>query len=74
MQEEPPLFDEQEDVLQPEEILRHEENILRNGKVICKYLVKFKHYSNKDAKWMQETQLKDVLPLLQGYKTLHQLK
>ncbi len=47
--EEPPLFDEQEEVLQPEEILRHEENILCNGKVIRKYLVKFKHYSNKDA-------------------------
>ncbi|MCO5600575.1 hypothetical protein L7F22_054689 [Adiantum nelumboides] len=32
VQEEPPLFDDKEEVLQPEEILRHEENILRSGK------------------------------------------
>ncbi|MCO5583735.1 hypothetical protein L7F22_037649 [Adiantum nelumboides] len=73
VQEEPPLFDDKEEVLQPEEILRHEENILRSGKVIRRYLVKFKHYSNEDSKWMQETQMKDVLPLLQDYKTLHGL-
>ncbi|MCO5553393.1 hypothetical protein L7F22_006914 [Adiantum nelumboides] len=32
VQEEPPLFDDKEEVLQPEEILRHEENTLRSGK------------------------------------------
>ncbi|MCO5609612.1 hypothetical protein L7F22_063842 [Adiantum nelumboides] len=73
VQEEPPLFDDIEEVLQPEEILRHEENTQRSGKVIRKYLVKFKHYSNEDSKWMQETQMKDVLPLLQAYITLHGL-
>ncbi|MCO5565008.1 hypothetical protein L7F22_018678 [Adiantum nelumboides] len=31
VQEEPPLFDDIEEVLQPEEILRHEENTLRSG-------------------------------------------
>ncbi|MCO5559474.1 hypothetical protein L7F22_013074 [Adiantum nelumboides] len=31
VQEEPPLFDDIEEVLQPKEILRHEENILRSG-------------------------------------------
>ncbi|MCO5602860.1 hypothetical protein L7F22_056999 [Adiantum nelumboides] len=70
---EPPLFDDIEEVLQPEEILRHEEITLRSGKVIRRYLVKFKHYSNEDSKWMQETQMKDVLPLLQAYKTLQKL-
>ncbi|MCO5553453.1 hypothetical protein L7F22_006974 [Adiantum nelumboides] len=40
VQEEPPLFDDKEEVLQPEEILRHEENTLRSGKVIRRYLVK----------------------------------
>ncbi|MCO5570274.1 hypothetical protein L7F22_023993 [Adiantum nelumboides] len=73
VQEEPPLFDDIEEVLQPEEILRHEENTLRSGKVIRRYIVKFKHYSNEDSKWMQGTQMKDVLPLLQAYKTLHGL-
>ncbi|MCO5611851.1 hypothetical protein L7F22_066110 [Adiantum nelumboides] len=56
VQEEPPLFDDKEEVLQLKEILRHEENILCSGKVIRRYLVKFKHYSNEDSKWMQETQ------------------
>ncbi|MCO5573649.1 hypothetical protein L7F22_027421 [Adiantum nelumboides] len=73
VQEEPPLFDDIEEVLQPEEILRHEENTLCSGKVIRRYLVKFKHYSNEDSKWMQKTQMKDVLPLLQAYKILHGL-
>ena len=40
--EEPPLFDELEEVLEPEEILKHEDNTLRSGKVIRRYLVKFK--------------------------------
>ena len=71
--EELPLFDELEKVLEPEEILRHEDNTLRSGKIIRRYLVKFKHYTNDDSKWMQEPQLKDVLPLLQDYKSLHKL-
>ena len=71
--EEPPLFDELEEVLEPEEILQHEDNTLRSGKIICRYLVKFKHYTNDDSKWMQEPQLKDVLPLLQDYKSFHKL-
>ena len=71
--EEPPLFDELEEVLEPEEILRHEDNTLRSGKIIHRYLVKFKHYSNDDSKWMQDSRLKDVLPLLHDYKSLHKL-
>ena len=53
--EEPPAFDEQEEILELEEILRHEENVLRSGKVIHRYLIRFKHYPPKDAQWMQET-------------------
>ena len=34
VQEEPPDFDEQEEILWPDEILRHEDNKLRSGKVI----------------------------------------
>ena len=59
VQEEPPLFDKLEKVLQPKEILGHEDNTL--DKVICRYLVRFKHYPNKDSKWVQETQSKDSL-------------
>ena len=71
--EEPPLFDGLEEVLEPEEILQHEDNTLRSAKVIRRYLVKLKHCTNDDSKWMQEPQLKDVLSLLQDYKSLHKL-
>ena len=32
--EDPPKFDEREEILQPESILRHEDKLLRNGKVL----------------------------------------
>ncbi|MCO5573202.1 hypothetical protein L7F22_026969 [Adiantum nelumboides] len=41
VQEEPSLFDDKEEVLQPEEILRHEEKILRSGKSLW-HLHKFR--------------------------------
>ena len=72
--EEPPVFDDQEEILEPEEILRHENNVLRSGKVISRYLIRFKHYPPEDAQWMQETQLKDNPILLKDYKSLHQLQ
>ena len=55
VQEHPPEFDEQEEILQLELILKHEDNALRSGKVIRQYLIKFKNYPYEDAKWMQET-------------------
>ena len=42
LEEEPPEFDELKELLQPEAILQHEDKILCNGKVLCKYLIKFK--------------------------------
>ena len=60
-------FDELEEILQPESILRHEDKLLRNGKVLHKYLVKFKNYSFDDAKWMMEPQLKDSMALVNKY-------
>ena len=41
IQEEPPNFDEQEEIL---EILRHEDNMLRSGKVLCRFLLRFRNY------------------------------
>ena len=73
IEEDPPEFDEQEEILQPEVILRHEDNIMRSGKVIRRYLIKFKNYPLEDAKWKQEPQLKDSLALLQDYKFLQGL-
>ena len=72
--EDPPEFDEQEEILQPEVILRHEDNVLRSGKVIRKYLIQFRNYPLEDAKWMQEPQLKDSLALVQDYKFLQGLE
>ena len=65
--ENPPDFENEEEILQPEVILRHEDTLLRNGKVLRKYLVKFKNYSYDDARWMQESQLKDSMALVHGY-------
>ena len=65
--EDPPEFDELEEILQPESILRHEYKLLRNGKVLRKYLVKFKNYSFDDAKWMVQPQLKDSMDLVNTY-------
>ena len=36
----PPEIDGIEEVLQLESILQHEDKVLQNGKVICRYLVK----------------------------------
>ena len=71
LEEEPPKFDELEELLQPEAILRHEDKILRNGKVLCKYLIKFKNYSFDDAKWMMEPKLKDSMALVHEYNSIH---
>ncbi|MCO5550680.1 hypothetical protein L7F22_004170 [Adiantum nelumboides] len=57
----------QEEVLQPESLLRHENKVLKNGKIIRRYLIKFKNYPFEDAKWMQGTQLKDSLHLVNAY-------
>ena len=46
----PPEFDEQEDILRPERILKHEDKVLRIGKVLRRYLVKFANYPDEDAR------------------------
>ena len=71
VQEERPNFDKHEEILWPEEILRHEDNMLRSGKVIRRYLIRFRNYPPEDAQWMHEPQLKDYLVMLQDYKFLH---
>ena len=38
---EPPKFEGQEEILQPKSILRHEDKLLRSGKLIRRYLIKF---------------------------------
>ena len=65
--EDPPKFDEREEILQPESVLRHEDKILCSGKVLRKYLVKSKNYSFHDAEWMVEPQLKDSMDLVHSY-------
>ena len=64
---EPPNFEDQEEILQPKSILQHEDKILRKGKIIRRYLVKFKNYPFEDACWMQDIQLKDNMPLVNDY-------
>ena len=73
VQEDPPAFEEGEEILQAETILRHEDKVLRNGKVLRKFLIKFKNYPFEDARWMQETQLRDSIDLVHDYKVSQQL-
>ncbi len=68
IQEDPPDFDQEEEILQLDAILRHEDKVLRSGKVLPKYLVKFRNYPFEDARWMQEPQLQDSLALIKSYK------
>ena len=60
--------------LQSEAILRHEDEILQNGKVLRTYLIKFKTYSFDDAKWMREPQLKDSMALVHEYNAIHPMR
>ena len=73
VEDDPPKFDEQEEILKFEIILRHEENLLRSGKTLRQYLVKFRNYPPEDARWMQESQLKDSMDILNEYKLLYEL-
>ncbi|MCO5609255.1 hypothetical protein L7F22_063479 [Adiantum nelumboides] len=65
--EDPPEVEDQEEVLQPKCILRHEDKVLRHGKTIRRYLIKFKNYPFEDARWMQGIQLKDSMHLVNAY-------
>ena len=65
--EEPPDFEDQEEILQSKSILQHENKILHSGKVIRRYLVKFKNYPYEDACWIQDIQLKDNMPQVNDY-------
>ena len=40
IEEDPPEFDEMEEIIRPERILKHEDKVLRTGKTLRRYLVK----------------------------------
>ena len=65
--EEPPEFEDQEEILQLESILCHKDKVLKSQKTICRYLVNFKNYPFEDARWMQDIQLKDNSMLVNDY-------
>jgi len=68
-----PEVEETEEILQPEQIVHHQERQLRSGKFVRKYLVKFQNYSPLDAQWMSEEDLQLYPDLLNGYKEAFQL-
>ncbi|MCO5577168.1 hypothetical protein L7F22_030992 [Adiantum nelumboides] len=71
--EEQPEVEELDEILVPEQILAHKDRKVR-GKVVRRYLVKFKNYSPMDAKWMEEAALVDSPQLLQLYLEAFQLQ
>ena len=66
--EDPTDIDHEEEILQLKVILRHEDKVLRSGKILRKYLVEFKNYPYEDSRWMQGTQLQDSPALLESYR------
>ncbi|MCO5568026.1 hypothetical protein L7F22_021722 [Adiantum nelumboides] len=61
-----PEVDELDKVLQPEQILAHKER-RQGGRLVRRYLVKFKNYSAMDSKWMEEADLADTPQILELY-------
>ncbi|MCO5605622.1 hypothetical protein L7F22_059805 [Adiantum nelumboides] len=61
-----PEVDELDEVLQPEQTLAHKER-RQGGRVVRRYLVKFKNYSAMDSKWMEEVDLADTPQILELY-------
>ncbi|MCO5579327.1 hypothetical protein L7F22_033182 [Adiantum nelumboides] len=61
-----PEVDELDEVLQPEQILAYKER-RQGGRVVRRYLVKFKNYSAMDSKWMKEADLADTPQILELY-------
>ncbi|MCO5581820.1 hypothetical protein L7F22_035709 [Adiantum nelumboides] len=61
-----PEVDELDEVLQPEQILSHKER-RQGGRMVRRYLVKFKNYSDMDSKWMEEADLADTPQILELY-------
>ena len=57
IEEDPPWFEEDGEILIPKRILRHEDKVLRTCKVSWQYLVKFHNYLDEDARWMEEPHL-----------------
>ncbi|MCO5560390.1 hypothetical protein L7F22_014005 [Adiantum nelumboides] len=68
-----PEFEGPKELLQPKHIIRHEDMVLHNGKVLCKYLIKFKNYHFDNAKLMQEPQVKDNMSMVATYNELHKM-
>ena len=65
VKEDLPDVEETEELLIPEQIIHHQERELKSGKIIRKYLVKFKNYTPLDAQWMTQKDL-DTYPELVG--------
>ncbi|MCO5596549.1 hypothetical protein L7F22_050614 [Adiantum nelumboides] len=61
-----PEVDELDEVLQPEQILANKERC-QGGRMVRRYLVKFKNYSAMESKWMEEADLADTPQILELY-------
>ncbi|MCO5581498.1 hypothetical protein L7F22_035383 [Adiantum nelumboides] len=68
-----PEVEEVDEIIVPKQILAHKDRKVK-GKVVRRYLVKFKNYSPMDAKWMEEAELVDSPQLLQLYLEAFQLQ
>ncbi|RYA38851.1 chromo domain-containing protein [Enterobacter cloacae complex sp. GF14B] len=59
-------MEENEEILVPEQILAHKDRKIK-GKVVRRFLVKFKNYPALDTKWMKEEDLADTPRIVKLY-------
>ena len=74
VQEDPPEVEDEEEMLQPRQIIRNRERKLKSGTLTRKYLVKFKNYSPLNAQWMTEAELQAYPDVLNSYLEALQLR
>ena len=55
--EDPPLLEDDEELLIPESIIDHDLTTTRTGKEYHRYLVKYKNHSLEECQWLTESSL-----------------
>ena len=65
--DDPPLLEEDSEILVPESILDHDQTTTRTGTVYHRYLIKYKNHSIEEAQWIPESSLSAYQALITAY-------
>ena len=69
--DDPPLLEEDNEILVPEAIIDHQDTFTRSGRMHRKYLLKYKNHGLESAKWMPESFFQSHHDLLETYQSQH---